>query len=217
MGYFREIFRYCESCNPSVTIGGCSASLPTILTIGKMTRDNDFGYWAVEKDKLIFCFAGSNDLKDWISNFEFLPLDEGDTIHKGFYDSWSKFKDEVTVVVCSHTQLPILCTGHSRGAALATLCARHIAKNLKTPCKSVVFGSPNLGNKKYRDEFELLPIDATKVINGYDVVTYTPPTELGFCGVGKSVYIKQPFWHHLMIFRIDDHVTYPKALDKSNL
>ena len=218
MGKLREIFRYCDSCNPSITIEGCSATLPNILLIKTMTHNNDFGYYTLEKDKIVFCFAGSNDIKDWISNFEFLPLEEGNTISNGFYDSWSKFKDEITNLLNSKFNKPyILCVGHSRGAALATLCARHIAKNMKIPCKLVVFGSPNIGNRKYADEFELLPVDATKVINGYDIVTSMPPTEFGFYGVGKTVNIKQLFWHHLMFFRINDHINYPKTLDKAKL
>jgi predicted lipase len=212
MGEYKEIFRYCEACNPSVT----SAALPSFLSALATIRDNDLGYYASEKNKLVFCFAGSNDIKDWVSNFKFLPLEEGRTIHDGFYDSWVKFKDEVTQIVLKN-KLPILCVGHSRGAALATLCARHIAKNLKIPCKLVVYGSPNIGNRKYRDEFELLPIDATKVVNGYDIVTHIPPTELGFYGVGKTINIKQNFWHHLMVLRISDHTNYSKALDKAGL
>jgi predicted lipase len=224
MSEYREWYRYCERCNDSVSLDSINEINKDAVYVDQMTRDNDFGYYVRESNgSLIFCFAGSNDIKDWISNVEFLPLKEGFTIHDGFYDSWAKFKDKITDVVLNiaiklgKKNVKVSCVGHSRGAALATLCARHIAKNMKIPCKLVVFGCPKLGNKQYRDEFELLPIDAIRIINGWDIVTYLPPDELGFCDVGKHINITQPFWHHWGPIRIKDHVEYPKALDKAGI
>jgi triacylglycerol lipase len=190
-----------------------------------MSVQNDHGYMAIEKDRLVICFAGSDDWLDWISNFEFLTLDEGMTIHAGFYDSWLNFKDFVTGGVKNYI-IPyvekrivpkLVVRGHSRGAALATLCARHIAKNIGLPCSGIVYGSPKLGNVAYQQEFNTLPIDLIRVRNGFDFVCDLPPWDMGYRDVGSLVAIPQPAFHQYPPFSIIDHVHYDKDLAKAGL
>jgi predicted lipase len=208
---YKDIWKYCESCNDNINGPG----------ITKLKRDNDFGYAKEEGDLLTFCFAGSNDFKDWMENIQFFKLTEGNTIHKGFYDAWSSFKEEVgkiaTDFLTRRAKGKILVVGHSRGGAMAILCARHLAKNLKYANTLVTFGAPMLGDETYHNEFETLPIEATCLQNGWDIVCSLPPEKFGFFRVGKQFYLKQLFWHLLPWMRVSDHLEYKKILEKRDL
>jgi hypothetical protein len=144
-------------------------------------------------------------------------------IHDGFYTGWSFFKpiieeflvrmasDKTKVAITKSTirdvanQLkPIYVTGHSRGGALCTLCARHIAKNLGLPCSCISFGAPAQGTKEYRDQLDLLPINHTRVTHGYDIVPEMPPYVLGFRHGGKHLWLSEPAIHKLF-HKIRDH------------
>jgi hypothetical protein len=137
-------------------------------------------------------------------------------IHNGFYTTWAKFKDEVSANSEKFKGKPVYCIGHSRGGALAELCARHIAKNLKLSCSCVEYGTPCVGTAEYVRQFRTLSIDATAVVNGYDLVPDLPPERLGFeNGPAHKVNLKQPWWHRIFS-RIRDHFeeNYTAALEK---
>jgi hypothetical protein len=222
MGILREEYRYCEACTDPVNSDFLKARA---IKITPMVRDNDHGYWTEENDRLVFCWAGSDDFMDWVSNISFLALREGNTIHFGFYDSWKKFKDEVSVVAGDYAarwtarglKPSLFFTGHSRGSPLTILAARHCAKNLGLACRGVVFGAPLIGTQAYKDEFEILPLDFTRVENGWDIVTQVPPEKFGFRKEGKIVKIKQPWWHQHPLLTATDHVGYPKALERAGM
>jgi predicted lipase len=181
----------------------------------------DYGYIAEYENRIVFCYRGTKGkIQAWLSDFDAYPLQydgspvlqsgrwgEG-CIHDGFYTGWSYFKpiitDYVKVLKKNKIKKELLCTGHSRGGALSTLCARHIAKNLKLSCSNISFGAPAQGTKQYRDEYNKLPIDSTYVINGYDIVPTMPPKQFGFRHVGKPFLLSQPIWHKWFC-KISDH------------
>jgi predicted lipase len=232
MGYYKEIYKYCSICNENISIEGTFLK-DKALVLHSLPRDNDFGYIVEEANRLVLCFAGSNDIFDWISNFTFLPLAEGKTIHDSWYNSFCKFKLDISSIVgdyavkCkeNYKKCNILVCGHSRGSVLATLAARHIAKNLSIPCSCIAFGSPRIGTIKFKDEYEKLPIYHIRIKNGYDIVCDLPfkkwfgltIKELSFYEVFSEVVIKQPFWHLLPHLRVQDHVEYDKVLEKRDL
>lgn len=195
------------------------------------TKD-DFCYIAAYPDRIVISFEGStNNIGDWLSNFDPYPLDDesyvkkhigGGTIHDGFYNAWAKFKEWVTIVISEYVSKSkikdIIVTGHSRGGALAELCARHLAKNMKLSCSCITFGCPAPGNKAYRDEFRSLPINGTRVVNGWDIVTFVPPHVLGFRhGCANKVWNKKAWFRRLLPYsRMSDHLTknYDKFISK---
>lgn len=102
--------------------------------------------------------------------------------------------------------LSIVCTGHSLGASLATLCAFDMAVNgvsrvggTDIPVTAIVFGSPQMGNPEFKKRFEELPnLRALHVRNTPDVIPLYPSGLLGYANVGdvlavdskKSPYVK---------------------------
>ena len=179
-------------------------------------NNTDFAFIAEYTDSVIMTFRGTDNFNGWISDFAAYPLKEAKTIHQGFYDGWTSFKSFIDNYLKSYNKQPIYVTGHSRGAAIAVLCARHLAKNRDVSGSScIVFGCPRIGNRNFRDEFNKLPIDLTRVENGYDLVTGIPSSKLGFRHVGKDCWFEQPRWHKLFS-KIRDHLThnYEKSLRK---
>jgi len=102
--------------------------------------------------------------------------------------------------------LSIVCTGHSLGASLATLCAFDIAVNgvsrvggADIPVTAIVFGSPQIGNQEFKKRFEELPnLRALHVRNTPDLIPLYPSGLLGYANAGdvlavdskKSPYVK---------------------------
>jgi hypothetical protein len=144
----------------------------------RLNSKEDSGYIAFFDDEIIIGFSGTKNILAWASNFDPFPLGNG-MIHDGFYKAWSIFKSDVDRIFRNHFKISgddfssiqhkILCTGHSRGGAIATLCARHLAKNRGLKVSNVSFGNPAQGNKAYREQFAHLPIFSTRVVNGVDM------------------------------------------------
>ena len=99
-------------------------------------------------------------------------------VHSGFraqLDSiWEAIEVELAKLAC-----PIFYTGHSLGAALATLAAAR-----RPPQAVYAFGSPLVGNNAFARMTARLPIH--RVVDGSDLVTVLPPTKLGFVHVGTE-------------------------------
>lgn len=89
-------------------------------------------------------------------------------------------------------EISITITGHSLGAALATLNAADIVANgyNKTCLVSVFsFGSPLIGDSNFRDVFQSMQnLHLLQIRNGPDIVPLYPPL-LGYSRVGEELYI----------------------------
>lgn len=135
----------------------------------------------------VLVFRGTEQhIKDFVIDLKIgkilLGKSKKDT-HQGFTDAldsvWGEIKDELSKLTC-----PVFFTGHSLGAALATLAAaRHAPQAVYT------FGSPRVGNAAFAASLGSLPIH--RVIDDEDVVTTLPPEELGFRHVGVQQLLKE--------------------------
>ncbi|KAI4354697.1 hypothetical protein L6164_003543 [Bauhinia variegata] len=76
-----------------------------------------------------------------------------------------------------HEPLSLTITGHSLGAALATLIAHDIATAFKgaAPMVTVVsFGGPRVGNEAFRTQLEKSGTKILRIVNSDDVITKVP-------------------------------------------
>ena len=106
---------------------------------------------------------------------------QGCSVHKGFAEGWDGVRALVTEKLAGHSG-KLLVTGHSLGAAIATLAA------LETePDALITFGSPLVGN----DKLASLLSPRTTVLHRYvdccDLVTRVPPEKLDQEHVGQLI------------------------------
>jgi alpha-beta hydrolase superfamily lysophospholipase len=80
---------------------------------------------------------------------------------------------------------PIFYTGHSLGAALATLAAAR-----RAPKALYTFGSPRVGNAAFIASLGNIPI--YRVVDDRDLVATVPPEALGFRHAGVLRLLKEP-------------------------
>lgn len=132
---------------------------------------------------LVLVFRGTTNFQAWVDNLNALlePWPMGGSVHQGFREAldrvWKKIARRLSRFKC-----PTFYTGHSLGAALATLAASR-----RPPRAVYTFGSPRVGDQGFASA---LPERAVfRVVNHRDVVTTVPPSLLGFCHVGELYYI----------------------------
>ncbi len=102
---------------------------------------------------------------------------------------WEEIEVELLKLDC-----PVFYTGHSLGAALATLAAARLA-----PKAVYTFGSPRVGNHAFVDSLSSLPI--YRIVDGQDIVTTVPPSEIfGYQHAGEMHQLHRP--HSSFILRL---------------
>lgn len=138
--------------------------------------------------KLIICFRGSNEVRDWIDNFMISRrkiYHSGDfygKVHKGFYRYYKNLQE----IVLSHIQKfinseeyqqkdkEIVFCGHSSGG-YSVLAAFEASFLENCPQISVyTFGSPRIGDRLFAKNFEERVRRCYRVVNGQDPVPLLP-------------------------------------------
>ena len=81
-------------------------------------------------------------------------------------------------------------TGHSLGAAMATVCAYRCHGSIKcaSPTELYTFGSPRVGNKRY---VNFVKLKHYRWVNNNDIVTRVPPIWLGYRHIGIEMYLNR--------------------------
>lgn len=97
-------------------------------------------------------------------------------VHDGFAKALDSVWREIDAAL-AQLNCPVFYTGHSLGAALATLAAVR-----RTPRAIYSFGSPRVGNQAFASSLATVPI--YRVVNDEDIITTVPPVALGFRHVG---------------------------------
>jgi hypothetical protein len=115
-------------------------------------------------------------LSDWI---------QGGKVHSGFRTALDSVWDDMLPEIkhLRDQRIPIWMTGHSLGAALATLAADRLpnVQGLYT------FGSPRVGDQEFQKMFGL---KAFRVVNSKDIVANIPPKD-PYRHVGEYIFIDQ--------------------------
>ena len=135
---------------------------------------------AATEDIILLCFRGSQEEQDWEQGFDtaLVPWDgtAGEPeVHRGFKECLDKEEDgsRVRTVIVKHINnlqkkhggtkiLPIFVTGHSLGAACATVATAYLRnpdnfedEKLQNPVKALyTFGSPRVGTSNFVKKFK---------------------------------------------------------------
>ena len=102
----------------------------------------------------------------------------GICVHKGFQEALDSVWNEIDAVLAQLTY-PVFYTGHSLGAALATLAAAR-----RRPHAVYTFGSPRVGNQAFVDSLAGAPI--YRIVDDKDIVATVPLEAMGFRHVGAE-------------------------------
>lgn len=162
------------------------------LTIKKKNNaEMPIGFIARRANDVFIVFRGTKTAKEWIKNFnmgltDYLVSDYGE-VHDGFLQTYSFARDSIIEgLKVLEEKTRVFVTGHSLGAALATLAAPDIENNMVRKINGIyTFGSPRVGNAKfsisYNKEFGK---KSFRIANSSDLVTSIPlPVPLiGFVG-----------------------------------
>lgn len=113
----------------------------------------------------------------------FVKTDAGE-MHNGFDTAYGLIQAEVKLAIDQIKDLPIYITGHSLGAALATIAAYELERDNLAACYT--FGSPRVGDRNLDWKIKT-PV--YRVVNRADIVTNIPLMAMNYQHVGSLFYI----------------------------
>lgn len=160
----------------------------------------------VDKDEIarlgrrdvVIAYRGTATCMEWLENLRAtlacLPCDMApdscqSMVQSGFLSLYTSknqdssslqesIRDEINKILNKYADEPlsITVTGHSLGAALATLTAHDITTTFKhAPLVTVVsFGGPRVGNKSFRCQLEKSGTKVLRIVNSDDPITKVP-------------------------------------------
>lgn len=150
------------------------------------TRDGTRALLAEHPHFTVVAFRGTDirDQRNLFTDIDFLPTRcaAPGRVHRGFWAALDVVWDDIRVRLAAiGTGRPTFFTGHSLGAALATLAARlsPIGGTLYT------FGSPRVGDRAFGEAFA---VRAYRYVHHFDVVTLLPPPIL-YHHVGRPLVV----------------------------
>ena len=143
---------------------------------------------------MILAFRGTESLKDWMTDADIrLVNGPGGKVHEGFNcalntiwrNLWKRLSDSA-----QRGQRSLWITGHSLGAALATLATAKIRLEQSHPVSGLyTFGSPRAGDQDFKRNFEQDFMYRTfRFVNNNDVVPRIPFRALNYDHVGIFKY-----------------------------
>ncbi len=102
----------------------------------KSSHAQGYGGYDQENNRIVFSFRGSVDLTNWEFDFDFIKTAYNGCsnchVHEGFWKTWQDLAPNViekaNALKLRYPSAKIVVTGHSLGAAVATLCAVKILK-----------------------------------------------------------------------------------------
>jgi triacylglycerol lipase len=148
-------------------------------------------------------FWGS--VSDWLTDFKIhLRRDNhGNRIHEGFTAAlnliWGSLEARVKEVTARNKSMRVWLTGHSLGAALATLAGYRASVNSSFDVHAVyTYGSPRVGDEGFKNHFVTSGLDKRtfRFRNNTDIVTRVPPFP-DYFHVGQSQFIDNSGHVHL--------------------
>jgi len=157
------------------------------------SRETDTqAFLAIHDDFAVLAFRGTEvakkvDIEMDVSAFKISTL-QGE-VHKGFSKAYASVEQEIENQIKVLKDIPLYITGHSLGAALATVCTQrleHTPAFQEKIAACYTYGSPRVGDYKFDMDFKA-PI--YRVVNTTDIVTVVPLIAMGYVHVGDVRYL----------------------------
>ncbi|KOS16976.1 Mono- and diacylglycerol lipase [Escovopsis weberi] len=147
------------------------------------------GYVSIDdsRQEIVLSVRGSNNVRNFIDDVVFLQvpcsLVSGCLLHVGFLQAWNEIEKAATLALATTLQsrptYRIVATGHSLGAAVATVAAAYLRQG-GMPMDIYTYGSPRVGNSRFVDFVTSQPGAENRITHTSDPVPRLPPMALNF-------------------------------------
>ncbi|MFA5825309.1 MAG: lipase family protein [Gallionellaceae bacterium] len=138
----------------------------------------------------VLAFRGTEQhIKDFITDLTLGKINRTDgqiDVHEGFKQALDSVWSDIEKAL-QQIHVPIFFTGHSLGAALATLAAAR-----RTPAALYTFGSPRVGDADFTASLKNIADIIHRVVDDEDIVATVPPAEFGFEHIGTLHALTAP-------------------------
>lgn len=149
-------------------------------------------FLAANDEYAVLAFRGTEvtkrqDVKTDVLANQILVL-EG-RVHSGFRKAYESVAKDIENSIMRLEEIPLYITGHSLGAALATVATQrleHRPKFRNRIAACYTFGSPRVGNSHYDRDFKS-PI--YRMVNATDIVTVIPSLAMGYIHIGDVRFL----------------------------
>jgi triacylglycerol lipase len=127
-------------------------------------------------NNIVYFFKGSSSIKDFLSNIQFSTTRDtllAGKVHTGFHGILAKdsrYLDIIKGIISLPKNVNIYLTGHSLGAALASILKVYIDNILNRQTFLVTFGCPRVGDSRFSKQVS----DSVRIVNENDCVTKLP-------------------------------------------
>ena len=150
--------------------------LQAFLTVNPLKRLGVLTYRGAQPDELQDTLTNANAfLRPWVGPGR---------VHKGFGDMLAGKWRDIVIAIQGHQNIRMLYTGHSLGAALATLSAA-----LRRPSALYTFGSPRVGDAAFAAS--LADLTHERYVDCSDIVCRIPRASWFYDHVGVLQYFDQ--------------------------
>lgn len=188
---------YCVSSIDKWTCITCDPSVKLEYIVENSDSKAIQGYDSLT-NTIFTAFRGSSNLHNWIENIQIHKIspynDSSIEIGKGFYKAYNYIKPEIIDNLYNlskkYNTNKLLITGHSLGAAMATIMTYDILK-LYPDYKIAYlfnFGSPRVGNKEFVQDFNNYDITSYRVTHYYDMVPHVPEEFLDYRHISLEIW-----------------------------
>lgn len=167
---------------------------PTYQIYNKHYDVNGFIGYRTFDQSIYVVFRGTQSTKDWIDDFKINKIDyrtPSCQVHKGFYEAEQSVIDDVTKEVSRlHDVYPsyrIVVTGHSLGAALATLAAIDLIES-GFDSQLFNFGCPRIFDDNCAKYASDTITNRARVTHYKDIVPHVPPPVMGYTHISGEWY-----------------------------
>ena len=153
-------------------------------------------FMVIKEDRsyAVLSFRGTEvtKTKDVITDLKARMISSVDgRVHHGFVNAYKSVEPDILKNLSKIEGVPLYITGHSLGAALATLATQHLEQNnvyRQQIAACYTFGSPRVGNTEFDRDFKS-PV--YRVINTTDIVTVIPLLAMGYIHVGDIRFLER--------------------------
>jgi triacylglycerol lipase len=153
------------------------------------------GFIATNDDSILIAFRGTEKVSDWVTDLQ-VSLAGGPfgKIHEGFlaalYSVLWDLIESIDRFRNGADPQPLWFTGHSLGAAIATVAVAKF-REMDRPVRGLyTFGSPRVGNRQFEQSFNADFKHRTfRLVHGNDVISRIPTRSMGYSHVGIFYYL----------------------------